>query len=217
MKQFQLFKINNLPITFDFSVFLFPIFYSIFTGNIVQSFIFWSIILVSLFVHEYSHTLVALKRGYNVMGIHFFALGGMAKIGESYKNIEDHPKDHIAIAFAGPLSNIAIAIITLSVVLTFPALEFYSIMAVAINLVLGIFNLLPIFPLDGGRIANGLICLYEDDILKSRQYTNYVSAATGILATALFVYLHAWLGVLIVGLFTFQAFRDMKKCYDLRY
>lgn len=111
-----------------------------------------SILLIFLFVvlHELSHSYISIKNGIEVRKITLFPIGGMAQIDE----VSVPPDVEFKLAIAGPLFNFVVIAIALP--LTFltavePINSFLWII-IQINLVLGVFNLLPAIPLDGGRI-----------------------------------------------------------------
>ena len=118
-----------------------------------------------VFLHELGHSLVARHYGIRVLDITFWPLGGMARMTE----IPEDSKVEGLIALAGPAVNFALAFITAPVF-------FWSQMAageshsqalqlvldisgwfLAINLALGTFNLLPAFPMDGGRVLRAFL------------------------------------------------------------
>ncbi len=97
---------------------------------------------VSLLVHELAHALVARRLGLRVYDITIWPLGGMARMD----GLADNPHLEAPVAAAGPVANLVVALICWLI----PG---STLDAVAwINLVLGLGNLLPAFPLDGGRI-----------------------------------------------------------------
>ena len=100
----------------------------------------------SVVVHELGHALVARRLGVPVAGIGLHFFGGAAEL----KGLARRPGDEIAIAVAGPavslaLAGIGYALAALTGVAVFGWFSF-------VNLVLALFNLLPVFPSDGGRI-----------------------------------------------------------------
>jgi len=101
--------------------------------------------MLSLFAHEFGHALAAQKLGLEVKEIVITPLGGLASIS----GLTARPVDEAKIAFAGPAVNLLIAAIAMLI----PSA--LSSTVVFINLALGLGNLLPIFPLDGGRIIRG--------------------------------------------------------------
>ena len=105
----------------------------------------------SVIVHELGHALVARHLGVRVAGIELHFFGGAAKIVDPPRT----PGDEIAIAAAGPAVSFAIAgVSTLLAQVAFAPL--FGALA-WINLLLGAFNLLPAFPMDGGRILRALL------------------------------------------------------------
>lgn len=109
---------------------------------------------ISVLVHELSHSFAALARGYKVHDIVLFIFGGVS-------NIEDEPKkasDEFLIAVVGPLSSLLLAV--LFYVLSIPldgAARAMMIMLAGVNFLLAVFNMLPGFPLDGGRVLRSII------------------------------------------------------------
>lgn len=112
---------------------------------------------VSLLAHEYAHALVARRRGIGVRRVSLWALGGMAEL-------ETEPRrwqDELAVSIVGPLTSIAVGVMSLGAALALdlggvavPARLFLWL--AVINIGLGIFNLLPGYPLDGGRVLHAL-------------------------------------------------------------
>jgi Zn-dependent protease len=110
-----------------------------------------SILMLFTFVvlHELSHSYVAIKNGIEVRKITLFPIGGMASIEE----VSIPPDVEFKLALAGPLFNFVVIAVTLllTLVATEPVSSFLWLV-IQINLVLGVFNLLPAIPLDGGRV-----------------------------------------------------------------
>lgn len=129
--------------------------------------------LVSILFHEVAHSVIAGRYGIKFQKITLFALGGIALIPDEITV----PKKEIWMAFAGPL--ISFIISGLSFLLWF--IFFQSHMFISqnspfdliffysgiINLVVGLFNLLPIFPCDGGRILRSFLTYYTHDHFKA--------------------------------------------------
>jgi len=111
-------------------------------------------LFVAILAHELAHSLVALKNGLRVRAITLMMLGGVSQI-------EDEDPDHEAwIAFAGPLMSFAIAAVSYLAYRLMPGntgLDVALLVFALTNLVLGVFNLLPAYPMDGGRVLRGLL------------------------------------------------------------
>jgi Zn-dependent protease/CBS domain-containing protein len=115
-----------------------------------------SLMLLFTFVvlHELSHSYVAIRNGVEVRKITLFPIGGMAMI----EDVSLPPDVEFKLAVAGPLFNFAV--IALSLLLSFlindELINAFLSVIIQINLVLGLFNLLPAIPLDGGRVWRSL-------------------------------------------------------------
>ncbi len=111
----------------------------------------------SVLAHELAHSVVATNRGIPVRGITLFVFGGVSNIFHEARR----PWVEFIIAVAGPLLSIALAGILMGVAwLTFDWNNSVYIVALTLgwtNLALGVFNLLPGYPLDGGRVLRAII------------------------------------------------------------
>jgi Zn-dependent protease len=115
--------------------------------------------LGSLLAHEIGHALVARRAGLRVRGITLWLLGGVAQLEDEPAS----PRDELRVAIVGPAVSLAlagafgVAAAALSVVGA-PALLVVMAAWLALgNVALGVFNLLPAAPLDGGRVLRGLL------------------------------------------------------------
>jgi Zn-dependent protease/CBS domain-containing protein len=147
-----------------------------------------ALFFASVVAHELSHALVARRYGLKVERITLFMLGGAAELKEEPKRARDEG----VIAAAGPVSSLIIGGAMALVDLAAPIL-YVSVAAgwlAIINIALGLFNLLPGFPMDGGRILRALIWRLSGD--RDR--------ATGAAATVgrFFGYAFIALGVYVV-------------------
>ncbi|MTI68761.1 MAG: hypothetical protein FH751_00705 [Firmicutes bacterium] len=111
------------------------------------------IILFSLIIHEISHIVMAVKKGVKIDEICLLPFGGFIKL-KSF--ISENPKKEILTCIMGPLSNLIIAIIFIIINECFVSVYMVEYI-IRINLFLFILNMLPILPLDGGRIIRGIL------------------------------------------------------------
>jgi len=160
IKLFSVFGISiNIHITF------FLLFFLVMSGGVK-----WFVLIIAVFffvtLHELCHSLVAKGFGIKVREITLLPIGGIA----SMSKVPDKPSQELAVSLAGPMFNLAVIIIfyfPLKSLLgadvlfnpstrTWPTTIAY---AYWINLMLAGFNLLPAFPMDGGRVLRALLAL----------------------------------------------------------
>jgi Zn-dependent protease/CBS domain-containing protein len=115
------------------------------------------LLFISVLLHELCHSVVAQARGLAVKSITLFIFGGVSNIARE----SDDPQDEFLIAVVGPLSSLALAGLFWLALLAIPndtgplgALVYYLAI---VNLMLAVFNILPGFPLDGGRVLRAIL------------------------------------------------------------
>ncbi len=108
----------------------------------------------SVLLHEFGHALTARRYGIRTRRIVLWPMGGVAQLEEGPQT----PKQELLIALAGPAVNFAIAA-ALWVVVNVVGLPTYGLLAslMLANLTLGLFNLVPAFPMDGGRVLRAVL------------------------------------------------------------
>lgn len=108
----------------------------------------------SVLLHEFGHALTARRYGIRTRRIVLWPMGGVAQLEENPRT----PKQELVIALAGPAVNFAIAA-ALWVVVNLVGLPAYGLLAslTLANLTLGAFNLVPAFPMDGGRVLRAFL------------------------------------------------------------
>lgn len=125
------------------------------------------LVFASVLVHELAHSLVAIRQGEKVRSITLFLLGGVAQISEEPKA----PLQEFRMAFVGPLTSFALAglfyLASLLLGAVSQPLHASALYLAVINVGLGIFNLLPGFPLDGGRVFRAIVWKATGDLKKA--------------------------------------------------
>jgi Zn-dependent protease len=116
-------------------------------------------VLVCLAAHELSHSLVARHFGVNVRDITLWMLGGIATIEGDIHT----PGEELRVASAGPIASFAAALAALVVAIGVagvggpPLMVASALWLASINVILGVFNLVPAAPLDGGRVLMAIL------------------------------------------------------------
>jgi Zn-dependent protease len=156
---------------------------------------------VSLLLHELSHSLFAKSHGIPVKEITLFALGGVSQIEKNPTSA----RDEFWMAFVGPLTSAVIGAICIGVrrevgAASTPAYAMFSWLGY-INLALAGFNMIPGYPLDGGRILRAAIWWKTGDMERSTRAASRVGQAVGAIFIALGV-LQFFSGAGIGGLWT---------------
>ena len=114
--------------------------------NRIEVFVFYA---VSIILHETAHSITAKKLGYKLHVMKFMPYG-VAIEGE----FNSMPAiDEIIVAITGPLSNLIVCLLLSALWWYFPVVHEYTKQLFTVNFSLAVVNLLPIYPLDGGRIA----------------------------------------------------------------
>lgn len=139
-------------------------------------------LFASVVFHELSHSLVARKFGIPMKGITLFIFGGVAEMTEEPPS----PMAEFFMAVAGPLSSIVLGLGLFAVRFfgnglgwSKPILGIFSYLAL-INLVLAGFNLLPAFPLDGGRVLRSVLWGMKDNIRWATRIASGIGSGFGI-------------------------------------
>jgi len=140
-------------------------------------------LFLSIIVHEFSHSIVARRYGMPMKGITLFIFGGVAEMGDEPPS----PKAEFMMAVVGPISSIVIAMIFYGIyraglggILTEPVIGVVGYLA-WINGILAAFNLIPAFPLDGGRILRSIIWGIKKNLRKATRISSNIGAGFGIL------------------------------------
>ncbi|HUJ88781.1 MAG TPA: site-2 protease family protein [Syntrophorhabdales bacterium] len=169
-------------ITWSLAVGVFPLYYK---GLSQQAYWWMGVfgalgLFGSIVFHEMCHSLVARKYGLPIKGITLFIFGGVAEMEDEPQN----PKTEFLMAAAGPASSVLLALIfhALSTVTkgTWPIVVNGVISYLGwINGTLAIFNLLPAFPLDGGRVLRSALWSYKGDLNWATRVASRIGSGFG--------------------------------------
>jgi Zn-dependent protease/CBS domain-containing protein len=133
-------------------------------------------LFVSVLIHEVAHSRVAQSYNIPVRSITLYFLGGVSEIEE-----EAHESSaEVRMAAAGPLTSIGLGVLFYSLFITVGNILPIAVQAVVeyagyINIILAFFNLIPAFPMDGGRVLRGFVWGRNKDVLKATREVTSVS------------------------------------------
>jgi Zn-dependent protease/CBS domain-containing protein len=151
------------------------------------------LVLVSVLSHELAHSLVARAQGIRVSGITLFLFGGVS----NFEREPDSPLGEIVMALVGPITSLflgglfmlvvigspdALRTITIDAAQGLAQLHAMSMVAVwlgSINVLLGLFNLIPGFPLDGGRVLRAALWAVTGDLRSATRWASGAGQAIG--------------------------------------
>jgi len=114
----------------------------------------FTVLSISLLIHEYAHVATAKAAGFPADSVTMYIIGGLARIPDiSHMS----PRTEALVAAAGPISSTVLALLSLAITPLFPNPPWILKSTLMINSMFAIFNMLPIYPMDGGRILRATL------------------------------------------------------------
>jgi len=176
----------------------------------VLGFVTTLFLFLSILMHEFSHSIVAVRSGIPIKKITLFMFGGVARMERDVEN----PIDEMKTAAAGPamtvlLVGVFFALSRLFSRNTIPYALVYSLMR--INMVVLVFNLIPGFPLDGGRILRAGLWYRSGNFVRATRIASGVGKAFAVFLVVvgfLYIFLGSFIGglwMIFIGFFLHQA------------
>lgn len=139
-------------------------------------------VFFSIVFHEFSHSLVARRFGMRIKGITLFIFGGVAEMEKEPPN----PKSEFLMAIAGPLASFLLAFI-FSRLEALAVAHAWSTPVVGvshslayINMIVAVFNLVPAFPLDGGRMLRAMLWHWKKDLRVATRISSQLGRGFGL-------------------------------------
>lgn len=175
-------------------------------------------LFISIVAHEFCHSLVARKFGMPMKGITLFIFGGVAEMGDEPPTA----KAEFSMAIVGPISSLVIAGIFYLIYKAGVAggwdtpVNGVLYYVAYINAILAAFNLLPAFPLDGGRVLRSILWGAKDNLRWATRVSSSIGAAFGIGLIALGI-LQFISGNVIGGLWMFLIGMFLRSAAQMSY
>ncbi len=166
------------------------------------------LLFVSVVLHELSHSFVAIRYGQSILSITLFIFGGVAQM----KGKPAHPVAEFKIAIAGPLSSFLLSLIffiTYNLVTGRVERALFEYLS-QLNLIIGVFNLIPGFPMYGGRVVRAYLWKRTNDFFyATRKASNYGQKIALLFITfglfSIFVGFPNGLWLMLIGWFLYTA------------
>jgi Zn-dependent protease/predicted transcriptional regulator len=144
-------------------------------------------LFASIILHELAHAAIARRDGVPIDGITLFVFGGVAEMQAEPPS----PKAEFRMAIAGPIASLVIALVCYLVAsagsATGASAPFVGVFAylATINTILAVFNMVPAFPLDGGRVLRAALWAWKGELRWATRITAAIGSGFGILLIAL--------------------------------
>jgi Zn-dependent protease len=221
----KILTVFGIPVRLHWSMVLLPaLTYNLMSTSGFMGMIAWVGLVVMLFgsvlLHELGHALTARRFGIQTRDIILTPLGGMARITSMPRN----PRHEILISIAGPIVSLVlsgIAFLSIFPVVVIPILPDEILTGLGylfqINLMLGLFNLVPALPMDGGRVLRGILALKMDHLSATKiaaRVGRVLAVGGGIMGA---FYLGSWTLVAISVFIYISAGSEIRMAQMLAY
>lgn len=196
---FKLFNFVGAPV--EFSVWFLLLFLWLPISMVVAVF-------VSVLIHEMAHAYVANRRGWRVYGIKVDLFTGSASVDT---NIPE--RDSIPVVAAGPLSNLILMIFCIPILIAgepVPLVDKFLVDLAVVNLFMFIFNILPIYPMDGGRLLKDFLFLKMRKRSLAKKIAGGVSLTFSVFLLMVSIYIFAPIMLIFSLLFIYMALVELE-------
>ena len=204
---FTILKIRGIPIELHITFIGLLALLFIFSFPIIYPVLLFGLLFISVIIHELAHSFVAQRNGIPVKKIVLYPIGGAAQIDE----IPEKPSVEARMALAGPFTSLFIGVLALGInflyPISFPTIPIFVWSGFlffdlgVLNLILALFNLIPAFPMDGGRALRALLTYLRKDFVRATENAAVVGKAFAVLMIVFGFSGNIWLTV--IGVFIY--------------
>lgn len=204
---FTLLRIRGIPIELHLTfIGLFGLVFFL-TYPTIYPVILLGIMFLSVIIHELAHSFMAQRYNLPVKKITLYPIGGAAQI----EDIPESPGIEARIALIGPITSILIGILSLGLHVVFPisfptislfvgtGFVFFDVSL--LNLILAVFNLIPAFPMDGGRVLRAFLTYLRKDLVRATENAAAIGQFFAFLMVLMGLVGNFWLAV--IGVFIY--------------
>lgn len=173
----------------------------------IYSVLLFGLLFLSVTIHEFGHSLLAKRNNLPVHKIVLYPIGGAAQI----EDIPDNPSIELQVAAIGPIISLVLGVFSLLIHFLYPVQMsptplfigtgslFYDIGS--LNIFLAIFNLIPAFPMDGGRVLRASLTMWKKDIIEATETAASIGRFFAVIMIAIGFISNLWL--IVIGFFIY--------------
>lgn len=173
----------------------------------IYAVVLFSLLFLSVSIHELAHSLLAKRYDLTVKKIVLYPIGGAAQI----EDIPDNPSIEWKVAASGPVTSLIIGAVFLLINVFYPiqasvtpffiGTGFIFFDVGSLNIILAIFNLIPAFPMDGGRIFRSFLTYWKKDLIDATELAATIGRFFASLMLVIGFFGNFWL--MIIGFFIY--------------
>lgn len=180
------------------------------TGAVVESLLLVCAMFTCVLLHEFGHVLAARRYGIKTPDITLLPIGGVARL----ERMPRKPSEELVVALCGPLVNIIIAAVIAVVIgasvqgpgVTFMRSGHFWLTLMQWNIVMVLFNMVPAFPMDGGRVLRALLAMMTADYAKATRWAAVIGQSLAVLVVIWMIMAGAFQPMLLlIAFFVFFA------------
>jgi Zn-dependent protease/CBS domain-containing protein len=221
---FKIARIAGIDVRIHATFFLLLGFVAYFAGHRagaswgLNAVLIWLLVFLCVLLHELGHALAAKAYGIPTVDITLYPIGGVARM----ERMPEKPVQELVVAIAGPLVNVVIIIVLGAVLFATGGLDLTAIVSDPnllqilfwTNIVMVVFNLIPAFPLDGGRVLRALLAT-------RMEYAQATRVAAGIgqglaLALGIFAAFTGQILLILIAIFIYMAAESEAAVVQMR-